>query len=166
MTITLLAGAIITGIFGALAFDIWNMLAERLAGIRAPNWGILGKWLLTPWATQKTATAPLGPPVFTSAERILGVISHYATAILFAFVLILAMGTQWLAQPTLMPAVVAGLITTIFAWFIIMPALGAGIAGANTPAPAKLRIANLVSHAIMGAGFYVGALAVPALVTV
>jgi hypothetical protein len=166
MTISLLAGALVTGIFGALAFDLWNLLAERLAGIRAPNWAILGRWLLAPWAAKGPAAPAPGPPMFTLTERILGAIAHYATAVIFALALILAMGAQWLAQPTLGPAVVAGLITTIFAWLIIMPALGAGIAGARTPAPAKLRAATLVSHAIMGAGFYVGVLAAGPLIAV
>ncbi|KGB56270.1 hypothetical protein FG91_00772 [Sphingopyxis sp. LC81] len=158
MTITLFAGAIITGIFGALAFDIWNALAQRLAGIRAPNWGILGKWLLAPFAAVDGTPAPSGPPTFTLIERILGETAHYVTAILFALALILAMGTDWLAHPTPMPAIAAGLLTTIFAWFLIMPALGAGIAGTKTPAPLKLCVTTLTSHAIMGAGFYVGAI--------
>ncbi len=99
-----------------------------------------------------------GPPVFSVIERILGEIAHYTTAVLFALALIATMGASWLGHPTPLPAIAAGLITTIFAWFIIMPALGAGIAGAKTPAPAKLRVATLVSHTVMGVGFYAGAL--------
>lgn len=158
MTIILLTGAIITGVFGALAFDIWNALAQRLAGVRAPNWGILGKWLLAPFAAIDRTPAPSGPPTFTPVERILGETAHYATAILFAFALILTMGADWLAHPTPMPAIAAGLLTTIFAWFLIMPALGAGIAGTKTPTPLKLCVTTLLSHAIMGAGFYLGAM--------
>jgi hypothetical protein len=165
MTITILTGAIIAGAFGALAFDLWNMLAERLAGVRAPNWGILGRWLLAPFASKKPAPAAPGQPVFTSVERVLGEAAHYATAMLFALALILVMGSEWLAHPTLVPAILAGLITTSFAWLIIMPALGAGIAGRKTPAPMKLCVTTLISHAIMGAGFYVGAAILSALIS-
>lgn len=157
MTTTLFVGAMITGIVGALAFDIWNMLAERLAKIRAPKWAILGRWILAPFAAADRAPASAGPPMFTPLERLLGEIAHYATAILFALGLILVMGIDWLRHPTPMPAIAAGLFTTIFAWFLIMPALGAGIAGTKTPAPLKLGITTLISHAIMGAGFYLGA---------
>ena len=149
-------GALCAGVAGALVFDIWNCLVEKVAGIRAPRWAILGRWLL----------APLGlggeGPVFTPAERWLGTFAHYATGVAFALGLILAMGPGWIARPTLAPALLAGIVTTVFAWFVIMPALGAGIAGARIPRPNRQRVATLVAHAMMGAGFYAGAVAVAA----
>lgn len=155
-------GAVCAGVVGALIFDLWNWLAEKAVGIRAPHWGILGRWLLTPFNPAVSPVDGAAAETFTAAERLLGTIAHYATAIVFALGLMLAMGPVWMAEPSLLPALVAGVVTTLFAWFIIMPALGAGVAGARIPRPNRQRVATLVSHAVMGAGFYVGAAAAAA----
>jgi hypothetical protein len=157
MTWNLGFGALCAGVAGALLFDIWNWLIEAVVGIRAPRWEILGRWLLVPFTTRDEPR-----PDFTPRERLLGTLAHYATGVAFAFALMLAMGPGWIAEPTVLPAVVAGIITTVFAWFVIMPALGAGIAGARIPHPNRHRVATLVAHVVMGLGFYVGAAAVAA----
>jgi len=154
-------GALCAGAAGVLVFDLWNWLGEKALGIRAPRWAILGRWLLTPFSP---ALPSMGPQSvgFNSAEKMLGSIVHYGTGVVFALALMLAMGPTWMTEPTVLPAVIAGLVTTLFAWFIIMPALGAGIVGARIPHPNRQRIATLVSHAVMGLGFYVGAAAAAA----
>lgn len=158
MTWNICVGALCAGVTGALVFDLWNWIVERAIGIRAPRWAILGRWLLHPF---EPAPPSMGPAAvsFTTVEQILGMSAHYVTAIAFALALILTTGSAWLATPTVLPAIFAGLITTSFAWFIIMPLLGAGVAGARIPHPNRHRVATLISHAVMGLGFYVGAAA-------
>jgi hypothetical protein len=161
MTPTFVVHAVVIGLVGGLAFDIWNWLAQRFLGVRAPNWAILGRWLMAPFTPSPALVAP-GPPVFTPVERGLGTIAHYLTAVVFAAGLLLAAGQGWMDHPTLLPAIAVGLVTTLLPWLIIMPALGHGIAASKTPIANKIRIATVASHLVMGLGFYAGAAAAAA----
>lgn len=149
---------LIIGLVGTLVFDLWNILAQRVLGIRAPNWSILGKWILAPFTGDRRRITPA--TVFTPAQSYLGAAAHYAVGAGFGLALVLVMGAQWIAQPTVVAAVTAGVVSTLPAWLIIMPALGHGVAAARLPTRNKVRAATLVSHAVMGLGFYLGALMV------
>ena len=36
---------LIMGICGTVAMDIWAVILTRIAGIPAPNWGNVGRWV-------------------------------------------------------------------------------------------------------------------------
>src|SRR3546814_6383257 len=69
----------------------------------------------------------------------------------------LANGVAWARQPTLLPCLGLGLLTVLFPYFVMQPALGAGIAGSKTPNPAQARIRSLATHAVFGVGLYLAA---------
>jgi len=81
----------------------------------------------------------------------------------FAFVLIAVWGRAWLDAPTLLPALVIGLGTIVAPWFVMQPAMGAGIAGSRSPNPRATRLRNLGTHAMYGLGLYGSALALSVL---
>lgn len=66
-------------------------------------------------------------------------------------------GRTWLESPTIAPAIAVGLGTIVAPWFIMPPAMGAGIAAANSPNPAATRLRNLATHAVCGVGLYAAA---------
>jgi hypothetical protein len=51
-----------------------------------------------------------------------------------------------------------GLGTIVAPWFVMQPAMGAGIAGSRTPNPAATRLRNLGTHTVYGIGLYASAL--------
>jgi hypothetical protein len=63
-------------------------------------------------------------------------------------------------RPALWPALVFGIGTVVFPFFILQPSIGLGIAASKTPAPAKARLKSLVTHTVFGAGLYLAALGV------
>jgi hypothetical protein len=65
---------------------------------------------------------------------------------------------HWLAEPTLMPALLYGIATVVFPFFILQPSLGLGIAGSRTARPAQARLKSLMTHVVFGVGLYVCAL--------
>jgi hypothetical protein len=89
----------------------------------------------------------------------LGWCFHYATGIAFAAALLAANGTAWARQPTLLPCLVLGLLTVVLPWFVMQPALGAGIASSRTPNPTQARMRSVATHAVFGFGLYLAALA-------
>ena len=67
---------------------------------------------------------------------------------------------DWLAQPTVLPAVLYGLATVVFPFFIMQPSLGLGVAASRTPHPAQARLKSIATHTVFGFGLYVCALGV------
>ena len=50
----------------------------------------------------------------------------------------------------------------VASYFIMMPGMGAGIAGGKTPNPNVTRLKSVVGHSVFGLGMYVTALAAAA----
>ena len=93
-----------------------------------------------------------------SHECTVGWIAHYSIGITFAGLFIGVMPDEWLSRPTLAPALVFGVITVVFPWFTMQPAFGMGVAASRTGNPVAVRLRNLATHAIFGAGLHVSAL--------
>ena len=140
MTLNMLLPAVIVGLTGTFIFDLWGKLLQRLFKVRAPDWGRLGQWLF----------------VAARWQRAVGLLAHYLTGIVFALVFMLVVGPAWIARPTPLPAILAGIGTVPLAWFIIMPALGHGVAASRLPHPNRIRALTLLAHAVLGFGFYAG----------
>jgi hypothetical protein len=78
----------------------------------------------------------------------------------FALVFVLLASGDWLARPTLLPALLFGIGTVVFPFFIMQPSFGLGIAASRTPKPMPVRLKSLVTHTVFGVGLYVCALGV------
>ena len=61
-------------------------------------------------------------------------------------------GTDWLSAPRLLPALIFGVATVVFPFFVMQPASGAGWAASRTPHPWRARLHSLVLHAVFGLG--------------
>jgi uncharacterized membrane protein YagU involved in acid resistance len=93
-------------------------------------------------------------------ECTIGWIAHYTIGVVLAVAFVGLMSGDWLAQPTLMPALLYGIGTVVFPFFLMQPSLGLGIAASRTPQPAQARLKSLLTHIVYGVGLYVCALAV------
>ena len=89
-----------------------------------------------------------------------GRIAHYTIGVGLAVVFVVFMAGEWLARPTILPALLYGLATVAFPFFILQPSLGLGIASARTPHPAQARLKSLATHTVFGIGLYLSALGV------
>jgi hypothetical protein len=68
-----------------------------------------------------------------SFECAVGWITHYTIGVAFALVFVVLTSGDWLARPTLLPALLYGTGTVVFPFFIMQPSLGLGIAASRTP---------------------------------
>lgn len=149
--------ALLVGLGATLVLDAWTLVLRRALGIRAPDWALVGRWIgHIPRGRFRHADIAVAAPV--RGERPLGWCVHYATGIAFAAALLAANGVAWARQPTLLPCLLFGLSTVVLPWFVMQPALGAGIAAARTPNPTQARTRSLATHAAFGIGLYVTAL--------
>jgi uncharacterized membrane protein YagU involved in acid resistance len=89
-----------------------------------------------------------------------GSIAHYTIGIVFAFVFVVLSSGDWLERPTLLPALLYGIGTVVFPFFVMQPSFGLGIAASKTPNPTQARLKSLMTHTVFGVGLYVCALGV------
>ena len=152
-------GAIAVGIGATLVMDLWNLFLKRVFGIPSLNYCLLGRWLRhMPGGTFKHASIIAAPP--KSFECTVGSIAHYTIGIVFALVLVVVTSGDWLARPTLLPALLYGISTVVFPFFIMQPSFGLGIASSKTRNPTQARLKSLMTHTVFGVGLYICALGV------
>ena len=150
-----LVNTLVTGIGATAVMDAWRAVRQRLLGVPRPDYGLVGRWLgyMQQGRFRHEAIAK-APPL--PGERLLGWTAHYLTGIGFAAMLIAAQGPAWSERPTLLPAMIIGVATTLAPFLIMQPGMGAGIAASRTPRPWAARAQTLLTHSVFGVGLYVG----------
>ena len=158
---TLLA-AVVVGSGATVIMDIWALLMSRLFSIPSLNYGMVGRWVgHIPRGTLVHANIAESPAV--SGERVVGWAAHYAIGIAFAWMLIMIVGLEWIREPTVLPALLTGLVTLVAPFLIMQPGMGAGVAASKTPAPTTARLRSLMAHMSYGIGLYLTAVALSTL---
>ena len=147
------------GVGATLVMDLWNLVLKRAFSIPSLNYCLLGRWLRhMPDGTLRHASIAAAPQ--KSLECPVGWIAHYTIGVVFALVFVMSASGDWLARPTVLPALLYGIATVVFPFFIMQPSFGLGVAASRTPNPMRARLKSLVTHSIFGVGLYVGALGV------
>lgn len=151
-----LLSTIIIGIGATVFMDLWVIIRKMLFNIAAPNYALLGRWLLHmrhgQFYQKSINTAPS-----VRGERVFGWLSHYLIGITFAVVLLSFVGRSWLNTPTILPALITGTLTVVAPFLLMQPGMGAGIAASRTPKPNTARFQSLLTHVIFGFGLYFSA---------
>jgi hypothetical protein len=152
-------GAAAIGIGASLLMDAWNLLLKRVVGIPSLSYCLLGRWLLhMPEGTFSHKSISAAPQ--KRFECPAGWLAHYSIGVAFALVFLALQPADWLAHPTLLPALAYGIATVVFPLFIMQPALGLGIAASKTPKPSQARLKSVATHTVFGGGLYLCALVV------
>ena len=148
-----LACSILVGCGATALVDAWALLRKRLFNIPLPDFGILGRWLgHMPRGKFRHAAIAAADPV--RGERLIGWIAHYIIGISFAALLLAVWGLEWMRAPTLVPALIVGVGTVVAPFFIMQPAMGAGIAASRTPRPGEARLHSFLTHVVFGVALY------------
>ena len=135
-TVEIITHAIVIGAGATAVMDLWAACLRRFWRVPSLDYALLGRWI---------GHFPGGR--FT----------HYAIGIVFATLLLLVWGPEWLERPTLLPALIVSSGTLVAPFLIMQPAMGAGIAASKTPRPHVARLRSLVTHTVYGVGLYVSA---------
>jgi hypothetical protein len=150
--------AVAMGVGGSLLMDAWNLFLKRAFGIPSLNYCLLGRWFLhMPEGTFILSSIAAAPA--RRSECPVGWLAHYTIGVVLALGFLALAAGDWLARPTVLPALLYGIGTVVFPFFVLQPALGLGIASANAPRPAQARLKSLGTHVVFGVGLYLSALA-------
>ena len=150
-------GTISIGIGATLVMDLWNLFLKRVFSIQSLSYCLLGRWLRhLPEGTFRHASITAAPQ--KTFECTVGWVAHYTIGVMFAFAFVVLTSGDWLARPTLLPALLYGIGTVVFPFFIMQPSFGLGIASSRTPKPTQARLKSLLTHTVFGVGLYVCAI--------
>jgi hypothetical protein len=163
MKIDSLTGTVFVGFGATFVMDLWAVFLNRAFAIPLPNYCFIGRWLRHmvngAFTHSSIATAAQKP-----AECPIGWIAHYTLGALFALGLVAFVTPQWLRSPTLLPALIFGIVTVAFPYFIMHPAFGLGLAASKAPNPMQARLRSLMNHVVFGVGLYLSALALSSVI--
>ena len=154
--------AVLIGVGATLVMDAWALLLRRL-GVPSLNFALLGRWI-GHLPEGRLVHESIAKATAVRGELLLGWGAHYAIGIAFGALTLWAFGLKWARSPSLLPALVIGVVTVAAPLLILQPALGAGIASSRTAAPVFNSVKSLVTHTVYGVGLYLSALATALLV--
>ena len=156
-SVPLIAHIAAVGVGATALMDLWLWLLSRL-GVPTTGFAMVGRWVghFTRGEFAHAAITRAAPIPF---ELGLGWLTHYLIGIAYAVLLISLQGAAWLHQPTVLPALVFGILTVVAPWFVMQPAMGAGVLALKTQTPLKSGLRSLANHAVFGVGLYVAAAA-------
>jgi hypothetical protein len=145
--------AVLIGIGATAVFDLWGLLLKHVFGLPGANWGLVGRWFChAAGGTVFHEDIAKARPV--PYERAAGWLGHYLVGILFAAILLALVPSDWPRQPTLLPALIVGLVTVGAGWFLLQPGMGAGIAASKRPNANQIRALNVAGHIVFGIGMF------------
>ncbi len=145
---------IFIGIGATLTFDLWGLFLKHTFKIAPSNFCLVGRWVLyMPDGIFRHSNIGSAPQ--KSAECTLGWIAHYMIGIAFSTAFIALVGNRWFEHPTLISALIFGLITVSAPFLIMQPAFGLGVAASKTAKPSQARLRSLMNHAVFGLGLYI-----------
>ena len=153
------------GLGATLFMDLWAFFLKRAFSSPSDNYCLVGRWFRhMPEGTFMHAS--IATASRKRFECTVGWIVHYVIGAVYALVLIALLSGSWLAQPTLLPALLFGVGTVLAPFLVMHPSFGLGIAASRAPNPTQARLRSLMAHTAFGVGLYVCAVGVSYVVPV
>lgn len=144
--------ALAIGVGATMIMDLWNLTLKRALGIPSLDYCLLGRWVRhMPRRFRHASIAAAAPKRLECAA---GWLTHYGIGLGLALAFVLLIARDWLAAPTLLPALAFGLVTVVFPFFVLQPALGFGVASSRAKDPSRARMKSLATHLVFGIGLY------------
>ena len=141
------------GIGATIFIDLYAFILQRYFNIPSLNYQFVGRWLVGISKGQFVHHKIMQSPS-VRFEKYIGWFSHYVIGIIFSTLFIKIVGTHWFISPKLFSALLFGVSTVIFPFFLMQPCLGFGIAASQTPLPSSARLKSLSTHFMFGVGLY------------
>jgi Protein of unknown function (DUF2938) len=162
---TYLLITVAVGLGATLFMDLWALFLKRSFGTPSANYCLVGRWFRH--MPEGTFThASIANASQKRFECTVGWIAHYVIGAVYALVLVALVSGKWLAQPTLLPALLFGVGTVLAPFLVMHPSFGLGIAASRAPNPTQARLRSLMAHTAFGVGLYVCAVGVSSVVPI
>lgn len=153
INLELLISTLLIGIGATAIMDLWTLFLKRCFGIPSLNYAMVGRWI-GHFPKGQFVHQNIAQAAPTRFESIIGWSAHYIIGIVFAAILLVVWGINWVYHPTLFPALIVGISSIVAPFFIMQPCLGSGFAASKTPKPNIARLKSLATHTSFGLGLY------------
>ena len=154
----LILRSLIMGCVATAAMDVWAMILKWSVGLPPANWTLIGRWFAHV-PKGRIFHEDIGQAESVPFETAIGWFAHYAIGVLYAGILLVLVGPDWMAAPTPLPALIIGWVTVGAGWFLLQPGMGAGWAASKRANKWQIRFLNIVAHTIFAGGLFGAALA-------
>lgn len=153
MTTEIILRAIIVGVGATALMDLWALLRHRVFAIPSLDYALVGRWL-GHLRSGRLYHPAIAKATAVQGERALGWACHYLIGVLFAGLMLLAVGGDWLCRPAVVPALTLGVVSVAAPFLLMQPAFGMGLAASRLANPWRARLRSLVTHLVFGMGLY------------
>jgi hypothetical protein len=142
ISLEVLIVAMAVGAGATAVMDLWNRLVRIVLGIPSLDYCLLGRW----FSHMRHGTVrhvSIGAAAPQPHECVLGRVAHYTIGVGLGVVFVELGPSGWLARPTVLPALVFGIVTVVFPFFVMQPSFGLGVASSKTRSPSQARLKSL-----------------------
>jgi hypothetical protein len=155
-TLAIVGNSVVIGVGATAIMDLWAAFLRRCCRVASLDYALLGRWI-GHFARGRFRHESIVQAAPVRHEAVIGWSAHYTIGVVFAAVLLALAGLDWLKQPTLVPPLLVSSVTLVAPYFVMQPAMGAGVAASRTPRPNLARLRSLVTHTVYGVGLYASA---------
>ena len=156
-SVVIYATGAIVGTDGTLVLDLYAWILQRLFGIPATNWAMVGRWIgLMPRGS--LVQLQIGKASKVPGELVIGWAFHYIVGAGYGLLLVAIRGADWLRQPVIAAPMTLALMLLVLPYFLMMPGMGMRIAASRAPKPNVARLMSILGHSVFGVGMYLTAL--------
>jgi hypothetical protein len=153
---------VIVGVVATVTMDVLGIVARKIGLTVGVDGRWIGRWYLGlfrgTFLHNDIAAVPERPGEMRAA-----LIGHYAIGVVLAVAYVLGCGGLGLSPGSILVALVFGLATCVFPWFLMFPALGFGLLGLRGPSELRLLSTSVLNHLFYGFGlWWIAMLLVPA----
>jgi len=150
---TLVVWAFVGGLVGTAAMDGIKYIGHKMSLLGGVKMDLLGRWALG-MLRGRFVYSDIHHAQPYPNETAVGWIFHYVTGgvVALGYPLALWLFDIPLAADHLVYALLFGLCTSVFPWFMVYPAFGVGFFGKRAPKAARPILTSLVSHTCYGIG--------------
>ena len=144
---------VLIGVIATIGQDIWEVIVNHIFRLPTAGLALVGRWLghmpkgvFAHYSIRESAVVP--------HELLIGWIAHYVTGILYGIAYLSFVQILLKSDPTILSAVIFGLVSLMAPWFIVQPGMGAGVFASKAPRPGMVRLVSLSLHMVFGLSLY------------
>lgn len=145
-----LVSIVVAGVLSCAAMDIWQQILQRVWGLPASNWAVVGRWFVHTLRSRSMYQPQIDTFSPEPKELPLGWLVHYLVGVAYALVFWIFLVPVPVFTATAGSGLVFGALSVAVPWFYFMPCLGKGVMASKTAMPLKACSLAVANHLVFG----------------
>jgi len=152
-TIVLLMSGVLVGIAATVTMDVFGSVARRVGLAAGAKGQWVGRWYLG-IARGNLFHSDIASTPERPGEVRAALVGHYVIGVVLAIFYVFVTDLVGMSAGTFLLAFGYGLVTCVFPWFLVLPALGFGAFGLKGPKELRLFTSSVLNHSFYGLGLW------------